>query len=380
MPRKQWRTLVRLRLRFSRLPLPPAMLLRRTAIPMLIALPLALAACAGDPSGHQASHPRREPRPDPQADVPLQTQSFEVAGRPIRLVRKAAAPTQTPTAMVVYLPGLGEGTEAGQRWQAAWAAAGYWVLTIQPVQADAEAWRSPLARSGEFQELGRLHHGEAAQRERLVALQRLLASLRQSANPPWSGLDWSQTVLAGYDIGAQTVLDWPADSEWQPRALIAISPPPMTPTASLPTLLITSDQDGDPLGLIARPAERRRSFEAMAPGRAWLLQLDNVSHAGLAGNRVSEAWAAQDQHRGGMGPGQGSGSGGAGRGRGGADGMAGGQRGPGAGTAHGPRSGSATEAAQADLGEGLRSSAAFLDAMLRGATWPTTATRALQAR
>ena len=45
-------------------------------------------------------------------------------------------------------------------------------------------------------------------------------------------------------------------------------------------------------------------------------------------------------------------------------------QGPAGGLPRGPRSGSATEAAQADLGEALRMSRAFLDAQLRGAALP----------
>lgn len=317
---------------------------------------LALCGCAGDAARH---HARREApsRTQAQPAAPLQVQAFEVEGRRVVLTRATATAGQP---VVVYLPGLGQASDAGQRWHAAWAAAGYAVLSVQPVDADAAAWRSELSRAGEFRELGRLHQGEAAQRERLAALTRLLDALRAMA--PTSQLDWGHAMLAGYDIGAQTVLDWPATG-WQPQGVIAISPPPMKPATTLPALIITSDTDGDPLGLVINPMERRRGFEALPPGQAWLLSLPGVSHAGLSGTHVSEAWAVQDQHK----P---MNMGGMARGRGGGEG---GTHGPAGGGARGPRSGSATEAAQSNLDEGLRLSSAFLDARLHGTPLPASA-------
>lgn len=325
-----------------------------------------LAACAGGPHAHHAGRPVADATPA----VALQVQVLELAGRPLRLTRSAATPAHAP--VVVFVPGLGQDSDAGARWVAAWAAAGYAVLSVQPRAEDAAAWRSELARQGEFRELGRLHQGEAAQRERLAALQQLLTRLRQPGDAPWSGWDWGQVVLAGYELGAQTVLDWrAADDGWQPRAVIAISPPPMRPATTLPALLITSDADGDPLGLVNRPAERLRSFDALAPGQAWLLDLPGVSHAGLAGNLVSEAWAAQDQHRGGDFIGGGGGRRGQGGGANGANGGGGEGGGRAAGAPpRGPRAGSATEAALADLRPALRLSVVFADRVRQGLPAP----------
>lgn len=326
-------------------------LARRTLL--FTALPLALAGCAGGP-----------PEPRPWAEVAtrelnLVLASFDVQGRRVGLTRSAGV-AAAGSPVVVYLPGLGQGSEAGQRWATAWAQAGYTVLAVQPLEADAAAWRSALSRSGEFRELGLLHYGDALRAERLAALRRLLPAL-QAAQP---ALDWRRAALAGYETGAQTALDARGDAGWQ--AVIAISPPAMqVPAQGTATLLITSDIDHDPLGLLRSPAERRQALATLAPGSGWLLNLGGVPHAALAGTLAPEGWHAQDQHHGRMGGGMGT--------RGG-----GGPQGPAGGGARGPRSGSATEAAQSDLGEGLRLSHAFLDAQLRGAAMP--ASPALQAR
>lgn len=315
--------------------------LRRLAILPLIAL--ALAGCAGGP-----------PAPKPWAETAtrelnLALASFELQGRRVTVTRSATATGPLP--VVVYLPGIGQGSEAGQRWAAAWAQAGYAVLAVQPLQEDADAWRSPLARTGEFRELGELHYGDAMRAARLAALRRLLGALPGQA-VAGAALDWQRAAVAGYETGAQAVLDLGGDAGgWQPRAVIAISPPPMDAAATTPpALLVTSDTDGDALGLVTRPAERLRAFDTLRPGAAWLLSPPGLSHAALSGTLAPEGWHAQDQHRGG-GPGA---------------------RGPAGGAPRGPRSGSVTEAAQADLGEALRLSTAFLAARLSGAALPAS--------
>lgn len=317
----------------------------------LLLSPLALAACAGGP-----------PTPKPWAETAtrelnLSLGSFELQGRRVTLTRSAGAAGPLP--VVVYLPGIGQGSDTGQRWAAAWAQAGYAVLAVQPLDEDAAAWRSALARSGEFRELGQLHYGEAMRADRLAALRRLLQAL-QGLAPGGVTLDWQRAAVAGYEIGAQAALDLGRDAgDWQPRAVIAISPPPMEAAAATPpVLLITSDSDGDALGLFTRPAERRRAFDTLAPGAGWLVNPPGLSHAALSGTLAPEGWHEQDHHRGGNAPVAGP------QQRGGQGGQ--GPHGPAGGAPRGPRSGSATEAALADLQEAMRLSVAFLDAQLRG--------------
>ena len=325
-------------------------------------LSLVLAGCASEPA---------PPRPWAETaarELHLSVTSFELLGRRVTVTRSTAAAGPLP--VVIYLPGIGQGGDAGQRWAAAWAQAGHAVLGVQPLEEDAAAWRSALARTGEFRALGELHYGDAMRAERLAALRRLVAALQ--ARPAVAGvaLDWQRAAVAGYEIGAQTALDLGLDTgAWQPRAVLAISPPAMdAPAATPPALLITSDNDGDALGLVRQPAERRRAFETLRPGRGWLLALPALSHAALSGTLAPEGWHAQDQHRGGGGS-LGGQRGGMGSGQGGGQV---GPRGPAGGPPRGPRSGSATEAAQADLAEAMQLSAAFLDAQLRGGALPAS--------
>jgi dienelactone hydrolase len=317
--------------------------MRLAPLLLALALALALAGCAGGP-----------PRPTlPEPGVAVST--AEVQGWHLVLTRGPHAAARQP--LVVYLPGLGQPAEAGQRWQAAWAGAGYTVLSVQLLAADAQAWRSELARTGEFGALGRLHYGPGLRAERQQALRRLVAVLQ--ADPAWAALDWQHAALAGYETGAQTALDWRADAgaPWRPRAVIAISPlllEPPEPLAaaqpgSTPLLLVSSDNDLDPLGLAARPADRHRVWDAQPAGTAWWLNLASVTHAGLAGTLPHEAWLTQDLRPADRAPSR-----------------PGGPAGAAMSAGWGLRSGSATEAALANLQEAWRLSLALLDAELRG--------------
>lgn len=331
--------------------------MRRTARLSPLLLALALAGCASEPA---------PPRPWTETaarELHLSVTSVELLGRRVTVTRSAAAAGPLP--VIVYLPGIGQDSDAGQRWAAAWAQAGHAVLGVQPLADDAAAWRSALARTGEFRALGELHYGDTMRADRLAALRRLVAALQAQPAAAGVALDWQRTAVAGYETGAQTALDLGLDaSAWQPRAVLAISPPAMDAAAATPpALLITSDTDGDALGLVRQPAERRRAFDALRPGAGWLLALPAMSHAALSGTLAPEGWHAQDLHRG---------AGGLGAQRGGMGGGQGGPHGPAGGAPRGPRSGSATEAAQADLAEAMQLSAAFLDAQLRGGAMPAS--------
>ncbi|MBI3349132.1 MAG: hypothetical protein HY020_18225 [Burkholderiales bacterium] len=336
--------------------------MRRAARLSTLLLALALAGCASEPA------PSRPWAETAARELHLSVTSFELLGRRVTVTRSTTAAGPLP--VVVYLPGIGQGSDAGQRWAAAWAQAGHAVLGVQPLEDDAAAWRSTLARTGEFRALGELHYGDAMRADRLAALRRLLAALQAQPAAAGVALDWQRAAVAGYETGAQTALDLGLDATaWQPRAVLAISPPAMDAApATPPALLITSDTDGDALGLVRQPAERRRAFDTLRPGAGWLLALPAMSHAALSGTLAPEGWHAQDQHRGGSGS-LGGQRGGMGGGQGGGQG---GQHGPAGGVPRGPRSGSATEAAQADLAEAMQLSAAFLDARLRGGAMPAS--------
>ncbi|MEO3690711.1 hypothetical protein [Roseateles paludis] len=351
-----------------------------------LAAVLCLCACGGPggPGGH-GGRPGFAPEPItplPTLDAALRVSHVELPdGLPVELLRR---PGGGALPVVVYLPGLGQHESAGQRWKWAWAEAGYAVVSLQPLDEDLNAWRSELARTGEFAALGRLHYGPGLREQRLKATQTALAQLRASL--PAAELDWQRVVVAGYETGAQTALDLARPGPaWQPQGVLAISPqpepaPPMTvgpatpaPTPlGVPALLVSSDADLDPLSLLRESAQRLGVVDAASPWARWVV-LHGTSHAGLAGTLPTLHEAEQDVRRGmSRGVGAGGEGGGGRRGRGGGGGMYGEGGGGGAGAAGvargGLRSGSASEAARADLRQALQASLDFLAAHLRGDT------------
>ncbi|SEK26621.1 hypothetical protein SAMN05216359_101230 [Roseateles sp. YR242] len=258
--------------------------------------------------------------------------------------------------VVVYLPGLGESENAGQKWRQAWAAAGYAVLSVQPLEADAQAWASDLARAAEFKRLGQQHYAEAMLRQRLTTLDALVAEARrlgQAGETPWRALDWSRAAVAGYELGAQaamTIAGEPlADGttmalrNFQPKAVVVVSPQVMAnPPAErfrqlqLPVLGLTGPNDDDVIGLVQQTSWRTLPFDAMPTDKAWLLSLGGITHSALAGNEAPAQAVAQGRN------GEsadssgraGGGGGGGGRRGGGGGGMGGG---PGGGMGAGNR-------------------------------------------
>jgi len=220
---------------------------------------------------------------------------------------------------VVYLPGLGESSDSGQKWRGAWSAAGYAVLSVQALDEDARAWASDLARTGEFRALGRERFSAAATARRVQTIVELLdeAQRRAAAGEPGGPrVDWSRVAVAGFDLGAAAAMVLagervPGTEAWvgrrSIRAAIALSPHASIANGAfdtrwrdirLPVLSVTSDSDGDALGLVDSVALRQAPFEHMQGPDKYLLALQGVSHAALAGNgAAADAHAAADARR-----------------------------------------------------------------------------------
>jgi predicted dienelactone hydrolase len=226
-----------------------------------------------------------------------------VSGHSVRLVlaqpaRAAAAP------VVIYLPGLGEPSDSGTRWRTAWASAGYAVLSVQLLDDDAAAWRSDLARAGEFKALGREHYLGTVMSRRVQLLAEVIAEgQRRSAagEAPWQHLDWSKVAVAGFDLGAYTAMtvagEHVRDAEdatgrVRIRAAIALSPYASVAAGSFdtryrdiraPVMSVTSDVDGDALGLVEGAYLRDAPFMHMEGPDKYLLSLRGLPHAALSG-------------------------------------------------------------------------------------------------
>ncbi len=216
------------------------------------------------------------------------------------LVEMQAPRAENKYPLVIYMPGLGEDIQEGQKWRTAWAQAGYAVLAI-PKHTDGIAiFSSDDARSGVFSALARRAFLIEARARRVAMLQFVLAqmdSLARTSGPLFARADRSNIVLAGYDLGADTVLAC-AGTRWDGadkahiaglRGFIAISPRndslDVTAYADvvLPVLNITSDNDLDPFGLIPDAATRTAPYRAMPAGDKYLLRFRSMSHRELSG-------------------------------------------------------------------------------------------------
>ena len=325
--------------------------------------------------------------------------SWPVSGQNVQMV--LAKPVRSgSTPVVIYLPGLGEASDAGASWRTAWAAAGYAVISVQLLDDDVTAWRSDLARAGEFKALGRQHYAGAVMSRRTHLLADLVAEGRRRSSAgeaPWQQLDWNRLAIAGYDLGAYTAMTVAgehvrdaddANGRLQIRATIALSPYASMSGGtvddryrdiSAPVMSVTSDVDTDPLGLVEGAHLREAPFTRMPGPEKYLLSLQGLPHSGLSGG-VSDVDAKGSKSEGeGSKRAQGA-SGGDGTGPG--QHRRGGKRGDSAGTGSGDpqksardRSGSGEGAIPAGLSASERQmriiaaqdvSTAFLDAYLKG--------------
>jgi dienelactone hydrolase len=247
-----------------------------------------LAACA------TPAVPVPTPAPPASAYVPAHegaTQTtaglWQLPGGPVKTV--LCGPQDSGTwPLVVYLPGLGEPSDAGERWRVAWASAGYMVLSVQALAEDASAWTSELARNGDFKALGQERFADSATRQRVGALLEVLAQARRNADAgPWRRIDWNRIAVAGFDLGAHTAMaiagervagmDTPLRVRIPAiRAALALSPYAATKAElatryadiRVPVLGVTGDLDTDPLGLLGDARVRTVPFEHMpGPGK-----------------------------------------------------------------------------------------------------------------
>ncbi len=342
--------------------------------------------------------------PAEQAVVVSSVHRWPLAGQLQTLLLLRPAPPVAGTSpllpLLIYLPGLGETAQAGARWRHAWAAAGYAVLSVQPLAEDATAWQSDLARDGAFRLLGQRHYAGSAVLRRVEAVAELLAEARRRAvagEADWQGIAWQRTAVAGFDLGAYTAMVLAGEQvrgaegaagRVPVRAVIALSPYVNVADGGLdtryrgihgPVLAITSDADGDPLGLVAGPAQRLAPFERSAGTDQYLLSLQGLAHAGLSGSAAAGG-AAERPDGGRSNAAATDGDGGAQRGRSPSGGGEGGSRrrgsapvaGNGNGNRHGaeagrgaPPGGLSATAAQLRLIAAEAVSTAFLDATLR---------------
>jgi dienelactone hydrolase len=283
---------------------------------LLVCFPMALsilvAACQHAPRSNATEPVAKQARPAGyQAEQRYATTSileaWTLAGQPVEMT--LVRPTGSDVfPLLIYLPGLGEPSNAGVAWRQAWAQAGYAVLSLQSVADGQTLWSSAQAKSGDFPDLAREHFSRQALSRRLAMLRTLFEELNhRHESGALRGVDMSRIALAGFDLGAQTVMAAAGETGYdaEPFALpgavkcvIVLSPYADSAGAGFeqrfatihgPVLSVTSMDDNDPYGLVTAAAIRRAPFEHMPPGQKYLLSLGNAPHALIAGQEAPGA-------------------------------------------------------------------------------------------
>lgn len=216
--------------------------------------------------------------------------------------------------LVIYLPGLGEPVEAGEKWRNGWAQAGYAVASIQIV-GSAALWTTSAGRNGDFKLVASEQFAVKSLNTRLERLNfvlREIARRAQGGDSAYGRIDTSRVAVAGFDLGAQTALavagekhPGMADLPAMPglRAAIALSPHAILARGGfverfgaihLPTLTVTGTEDGDPYGLVDSPHTRQAPFNYMPPGDKYLLVMEDGTHQLLSGASRPVALPGED--------------------------------------------------------------------------------------
>jgi uncharacterized membrane protein YgcG len=249
-----------------------------------------------------------------------------------------------PHPLVVYLPGLGEDAQAGIHWRETWSRAGYAVLSVQALSADARARQAgapppppsddaptkepnnrahaphadsphPQTRDDRFNPLAKERFAGEAMQQRLQVLDAVLreaADRASQGDPLLRQVDLTRVAIAGFDLGAYTSMSWAGErvsgvqrpaGGLQPRAYLALSPYASFADSGFdtryqgiraPVLSITADGDTDPSGLVSGSYLRVAPFNGMPAGDKYLLVLLDGNHALLSGNDLNQAGPGDD--------------------------------------------------------------------------------------
>ncbi|MDO9104090.1 MAG: hypothetical protein Q7U57_03925 [Methylovulum sp.] len=230
--------------------------------------------------------------------------------------------------VVLYLPGLGEDANAGSVWRQNWAKAGYAVFTLQPITVgialkgldvlpkpsgtDSVADNNELTRLQTLQindlhYLGREYFSEAELTKRVSHVAYALSELTRRAKQKsslFALLDLSKIVLAGYDLGAQTVAALTGQTDGQPKlaefdtfkpiAAMVFSPSVDLAAGNvseryrdlkLPLLVVTGPVDVDPYG-ISIPEIRAAIWQYAPVGGKYLLLVEESGHEVFSGSSL----------------------------------------------------------------------------------------------
>jgi dienelactone hydrolase len=201
--------------------------------------------------------------------------------------------------LVVYLPGLGESSDAGADLRNAWAKSGYVVLSLQALKDDENVWSSEAARNADFAYIRHERYSPQVVSERLNILTKVIEYLKQhvaSGDPRLQHMDLSHIAIIGFDIGANSAMLVAGEEApnipvpgWAVSVSVVIALSPYADFSgsafevryrniNSPVLSITSDADADVHGGVT-PSLHQAPFQYMPPVNKYLLLLNGASHS-----------------------------------------------------------------------------------------------------
>jgi hypothetical protein len=193
--------------------------------------------------------------------------------------------------VILYLPGLGEGSRAAEPLRRAWAEAGYAVLSVQAQRHGRTIYSSAEAQAGVFQNIARRAYSAEALQHRVAQLAQLWREVRGRAaggDADFSRIDWQRQGVAGFDLGTQTASALLVRGQgWAPRAALLLSP--CVPAAevaqqiAVPLLSATGPADEDPFNWGTPAYNQRMLWQQGRTGERYQLLLGSMTHAQLGG-------------------------------------------------------------------------------------------------
>jgi len=249
------------------------------------------------------------------------------ASRPLpvrlRVPQPCTSATQRP--VVLFSHGLGGSRDGGRQWGEHWASHGFVVVHLQHPGSDESLWRG---QPGGFADLRNLRVGMTAEQalRRVEDVRRALDALdpRRAVGPPC--VDPGRVGMSGHSFGAQTtqavagqsLLAFPAPAresglvaasgplrEPRVRAAIAFSPAARDDSdaaratlasIAVPMLVVTGSRDDGVALTGVTPELRRKVFDALPPGRRYLLWFESADHMVFNGGTARPRFGALDAH------------------------------------------------------------------------------------
>ncbi|MGV8918188.1 MAG: alpha/beta hydrolase [Pseudomonas sp.] len=206
--------------------------------------------------------------------------------------------------LIIYLPGLGESASAGEEWRATWAKAGYAVLSIQGQAYGPAVYDTPVAQAGDFRAMAANGFSNAALRNRLSIVQKVVSEVQARAakgDTQLAAIDWNQVAVAGFDMGAQTAAAMvgalasgtTSGVAVQPKVALLLSPyveagarQEIFARINVPVLSITGPDDEDPFNWVSSYRQRQVLGESVNVAGSYQVELNRATHKTLSGTEL----------------------------------------------------------------------------------------------